>query len=297
MSIQQALTDWSFEPSVVVGVALAALLYWRGVIYSRPRGLARHWRWWHGVAFTGGLLAVFVALESALDDLAGQLLWAHMVQHELLVIVAAPLLLLGAPAMPAWRGVPLGARRVTLGWIVRQGWPRRVWHGISRWLTVPAIAWLLYNGLFAAWHIPALYDFALVHQPVHVLEHIMFLAVALIFWAQVIPSRPLKPRMSYPQQAIYLGAAGLFSNVMGAVFTFSVGPLYPFYAALPRPANSLTLLADQHLAGAAMDVPGMIIFFIATLSILGLWLLADEREAGDVPATVPLSHMSRGSGV
>ena len=112
MSIQQVLTDWSFEPGVYIGVALAALLYWRGVIYSRPRGLARHWRWWHGLSFTAGLLVVFLALESALDDLADQLLWAHMVQHELLVIVAAPLLLLGAPAMPAWRGVQIGRAHV-----------------------------------------------------------------------------------------------------------------------------------------------------------------------------------------
>ena len=296
MSIQQVLTDWSFEPSVVVGVLLAAFLYWRGVLYSRPRGLARHWRWWQGVSFTAGLLVVFIALESVLDELADQLLWAHMVQHELLVIVAAPLLLLGAPVWPAWRGVPLPARRIALGWVVQQGWPRRIWHTISRWLTVPAVAWVLFNGVFAGWHIPALYDYALENQPVHVLEHMLFLAVALIFWAQVIPSRPMKPRMSYPQQAIYLGAAGLFSNVMGAVFTFSTAPMYPFYAALPRPAGSLALLADQHLAGAAMDVPGMIIFFIATLSIIGLWLQADEREADDVPATMVVSRMSRGSG-
>lgn len=296
MGIQRVLTDWSFEPSVVIGVALAALLYWRGVVYSRRRGLARHWRWWQGVAFTAGLLVVFVALESALDDLAGQLLWAHMVQHELLVIVAAPLLLLGAPAWPSWRGVPLGARRATLGWVIRQGWPRTLWHRVSRWLTVPALAWVLYNGVFATWHIPALYDYAVEHQPVHVLEHLMFLAVALLFWAQVIPSRPMKPRMSYPQQAIYLGATGLFSNVMGAVFTFSIAPMYPFYAALPRPTGSLALLADQHLAGAAMDVPGMIIFFVATLTIIGLWLQADEREGGDLPATIPAGRVSRSSG-
>ena len=88
------LTDWTLEPTVIAGLVIAALLYGRGVIYSRRHGQASRLRWWHVLAFYIGLLAIFVALESALDDYAEQVLWAHMIQHELLMMVAPPLLLL-----------------------------------------------------------------------------------------------------------------------------------------------------------------------------------------------------------
>ena len=287
MNIPAFLTDWQFEPSVLIGLGLTALLYARGVRYSARRGLARRIRWWRHAAFACGLLAIIIALESALDTAADTLLWAHMVQHELLVLVAAPLLLLGAPAMPVWRGIPLEARRSSLRWALRQRWPRRVWHAISGFLSRPAAAWLLFNGVFVVWHIPVLYDLALDNPPVHVAEHLCFLATALVFWAQIIPSRPAHPSMSYPRQALYVGAAGLVSNVLGSIYVFSTGPIYAHYAVLPRPASMISLLVDQHLAGAAMDVPSMITFFVATLTVIGLWLQEDERAA-DEPS-LPLS--------
>ena len=101
------LTDWTLEPTVVAGLAIAALLYGRGAIYSRRHGQATQLHWWRVLAFYGGLLVIFVALESALDDYAEQVLWAHMIQHELLMMVAPPLLLLGMPTLPVWRAVPL----------------------------------------------------------------------------------------------------------------------------------------------------------------------------------------------
>ena len=271
------LAGWQFEPSVILSLGISALLYIRGVVYSTRRGLGRHLRWYRHIAFAGGLLAILIALESPLDSAADTLLWAHMIQHELLVLVAAPLLLLGAPAWPLWRGIPLVARRASLRWVLRQRWPRRLWHAISVTLKRPLVAWVLFNGVFTVWHVPALYDFALDNPPVHVFEHVCFIATALAFWAQVIPSRPSRTVLSYPRQALYLGAAGIVSNVLGSVYIFSTGPLYAHYATLARPAGMMSVLVDQHFGGAAMDIPSMLIFFLATITVIGLWLQEEER--------------------
>ena len=277
MDFPAYLSNWQFEPAVILALGVSAVLYTYGVLYSERRGLGRHLRWWRHVAFAGGLLAILIALESPLDSAAGLLLWAHMIQHELLVLVAAPLLLLSAPAWPMWRGIPLAARRASLRWVLRQGWPRRIWHAVSTFLKRPLVAWLLFNGLFTIWHLPVLYDLALDHQPVHDLEHICFIATALVFWAQVIPSRPSRTVLSYPKQAVYLGAAGIVSNVLGSVYIFSTGPLYAHYATLARPAGMMSVLVDQHFGGAAMDIPSMLTFFVAMITVIGLWLQEEER--------------------
>lgn len=277
MSIEQLLRAWPLDPLVLVGIGVCALLYWRGLRYSLNRGLSRHLRAWQPLAFAGGLLVLLVALDSPLDVAASELLWAHMVQHELLTIVAAPLLLLSQPEWPMWRGVPLAARRNGLRWVLRRRWPRRLYTAVSRPFRSPAVVWILFIGSFSLWHIPALYDLALEQTPVHVAEHLVFLGTALLFWAQVIPGAHARPALSFTQRAIYLGAAGLHSNVLGAVFVFSTGPLYAYYAALPRAAGTISLLADQHFAGAAMDVPGTIVFFVAIIALLGFWLQEDER--------------------
>ncbi|MGZ3672949.1 MAG: cytochrome c oxidase assembly protein [Ktedonobacterales bacterium] len=284
MTLQTLLQDWPFDPAVIGGVAVSALLYWLGLRYSIRAGLSRRLQWWRVAAFAAGLLVLLTALDSPLDTLADRWLWAHMIQHDLLTMVVPPLLLLGAPAWLFWRAVPLQARRASLSWVVRQRWPRRLWHVIEHYVLAPWPVWLLYVGTYSIWHIPSLYDAALANQSIHALEHIMFLGTALLLWAQIIPSQPLQPRLSYPMRALYLCAVGMHANLIGSLFVFSVGPFYPHYALLPRPAGTMTALVDQHLAGAAMDVPGTIIFFVAVSAVLWLWLRDDERA----PAASPL---------
>jgi putative membrane protein len=277
MNMQVLLTGWSFEPAVTLGIAAAGLMYWRGVRYAARRGLARRHRWWHSAAFVGGLLVVLIALESPIDTWSDQLFWVHMLQHELLTLVAAPLLLLGAPLMPLWRAVPLAGRRTSLGWALKQGWVIRLGDRLARFLGRPLIAWLLFVLVFNLWHVPALYDLALEHQPIHILEHLLFLGTALLFWAQIIPSRPLRRGLSYLRQALYLGSAAVEMNLIAATFMYSTGPIYPYYAALARPAGTISVVVDQHFAGAVMDVPGTILLFVAICGLLALWLREDER--------------------
>ena len=105
------------------------------------------------LAFYAGLLTIFVALDSPLDGLADQWLWAHMIEHELLILVAAPLLLLGEPLWPVWRALPRSVRRTTLRSVLRLGWPRRAWEWVESWLFSPVTALVLFIVTFSLWHL------------------------------------------------------------------------------------------------------------------------------------------------
>lgn len=294
MNIPALFAAASLNPIVIVSLVLAGIMYARGLSYSTKHGLARQLRWWHAAAFFVGLYVVLVALGGPFDYWADRLFWVHMLQHELLTIVAAPLLLFGAPLMLLWRAVPLGARRTSLGWVLQRGWPLQVWHGIARVLGAPRVAWALFAGVFVLWHLPPLYDLALERTPIHILEHAMFLGTALLFWAQVIPSRPLHRRMSYLFQALYVGTSAVVMNGLAAMYMFSVSPIYPYYAALPRPVGTVSVLVDQHLAGAVMDVPGTMLFFTAIVALLALWLRDDERTSTQTGPTLAGGRWSAG---
>lgn len=287
MNLTVYLADWTIEPAIVASLVLAAVLYWLGVRYSRRAGLARRLTWWRAACFAAGLLVIFFALDGPMDAAADTWLTAHMVQHELLVMVAAPLLLFGAPLWPMWRAVPLGARRASLGWVIRSRWPRRLSHAIGRALFGPVQAIVIFIAGFTIWHIPVLYDAALTNDTVHATEHATFLAVALLFWAQVIPSRPIQPRLGYIGRTVFVSVAGLYSSVVGGAFMFSTAPFYAYYAALKRPAGAPSALVDQHLAGTAMDIPGVLIFFVAITALLWLWMREDERRPDVLPSMRP----------
>ena len=271
------LTDWTLEPTVIAGLVIAALLYGRGVIYSRRHGQASRLRWWHVLAFYIGLLAIFVALESALDDYAEQVLWAHMIQHELLMMVAPPLLLLGMPTLPLWRAIPLVARRNSLQWVMRRRGTRRAAHVLGSVFSTPAICLGIFVVTIYVWHLPALYNAALENIAIHAFQHLCFIWAGLFFWSQALPWRPGRPRLSYPRRAAYLILGGLASNILDTVFMFSTGVIYSYYAALPREAGAVSVLEDQHIAGAIMSVSGTIIITCMVMVMIGLWLQASER--------------------
>lgn len=290
-------TGWSFDPPVILGIAFAAFLYWRGVRYSQRRGLGRHLRRWRAVLFGCGLVTIFLALESPIDYWGGYYFWAHMLQHQLLELVAAPLILFGAPAWPIWRAVPLNLRRSFLRWALRQSWSRGLIHFMDKRVFAPVTAWLLFAGIFTIWHLPFAYDLALENQTIHDLEHLTFLATALLFWAQVIPSRPLRPRLSYIGQILFLFLAAVEGGLLNIVFMFSPYPIYPYYIALaqtrPAPLGTATALLDQQAGGGVMDIFVGFVFLIAIMSVIGVWLAADEK-ADDVVET---PHQSARSGV
>jgi cytochrome c oxidase assembly factor CtaG len=302
MTLQNFLTTWAFDPLVLVSLLVTAVLYLRGVAYTARWGIGPHLRWWQIICFYVGLLVVWIALQSAIDVGAGQLLWVHMVQHDLLIMVAPPLLLLGIPSWILWRAFPVSWRRAALLLAIRSGWLWQFGRMVGHLASKPALVLSLFIGNFLLWHIPFFYDLTLYQHSVHILEHLLFLGTALLFWAQIISMHPQRhlpkysaspkrdtQRLSYPKQVIYLAAAALAMNVLGAIFVFSTGPIYQYYAVLARSPDMPSVVIDQHYAGAAMDVPGTLIFFFDMMIVIGLWLREDER-AGEAEAETGVAH-------
>jgi putative membrane protein len=285
MDLQSILTTWSFEPSVVIGVAFAALLYARGLAYSARRGIGPELAWWRIAAFYAGLLIVFIALESVVDVESDQFLWVHMIQHDLLTLVGPPLILLGAPLWPMWRGVPRRLRLNVLRWMVRTRWPWRTASALWSIVEDPRVGLCLFLGFFSLWHLPVLYNAALDNTLIHIVEHACFFATALIFFGRVLPlggnltAHAKRLTLAYPKRALYLIVAATGMNVLGEIFIFSTAPFYAHYIDLLRTPQMPSALTDQHLAGAAMGVPSAIVFFAVVMWTLTRWLRQDEEVA------------------
>lgn len=280
-SLQTLPWSWPFEPTVLLGLGLVAVLYGLGLRYSIAAGLERRFSWWRPACFGTGLVAIFIALESPLDVWAQTYLWAHMVQHLILIFLAAPLLLFGAPLMPVLRGVPIEARRSSLRWLMLHRRSRRVALAVGRLIGAPRAIWMLFVADFLAWHVPALYDLTLRNQGIHDAEHLLFLLTALLFWAQVIPSAPLRPRLGYGAQAVYTLSAGFAMQIVALALTYGDGPLYAHYARVARPTGAGTVLVDQTASGALMNLVGAILFGSVFMLLLWRWIDdALQRDAG-----------------
>ena len=180
---------------------------------------------------------LFVALGPPLDDWSDHyLLLAHMVQHLLLIMLAAPLLLYGTPA---WVLEPLTRNRIT--------------NTIGYWLTRPVIAYAVANTVFVLWHVPMFYEMALRSQPVHVLEHATMLGTALLAWWPMLGPLPQWPRLALPLHSLYYFAMTLPGTAVGAFITFADPGLYAPYDTAQR-IFGIDLATDQQAAGLLMWV-------------------------------------------
>lgn len=270
---------WSFDPLVVPLLLLSAVLYALGAarLLRRSQRARPIWRW-RVAAFTLGWSMLIVALVSPLDGLSAALFSAHMVQHELLMIVVAPLLVLGRPlAVWLWAFTPRG--RAALGRVLHTPWLRWLWH----WLTLPLTAWLLHALALWTWHVPRLFETALAHPWMHGLQHTSFLASALLFWTTVLDRRPADPAHAGSGTAMLsLFTTMAHTTALGALLTLAPGLWYPFYA-LPTAALGFDPLQDQQLGGLVMWVPGGVAYLAGGLVVAARWLqprlASSEKEA------------------
>jgi len=256
---------------------VAALLYAVGSrrhlrVASPARRRALRWRM---VAFWTALAALVAALDSAIDDQAAKLFWVHMAQHVLLIMVAAPLLVLAAPWTPIWRGLPLGVRRDLAATVVRR---RRLLAAIGA-VAAPLPVWIMFNLDLCMWHVPALYGVTLRSEPVHDLEHLSFLILAVLFWAQVIESPPLRPRMEQPQRVAYVLGGAAVCWLLALVLTFAPSALYAGYGALASRPGGLSALGDQQVAAGVMLGPGSIPYGVFVFMALYRWLGSQPEAA------------------
>ncbi|MCS6852956.1 MAG: cytochrome c oxidase assembly protein [Gemmataceae bacterium] len=275
------LRSWVWDPWLCLGLALAAGLYLRGWSVLRRRAPAR-WGGCQAAAFVGGLVVVLLALASPVEPLSALLLQVHMVQHLLLMMVAPPLIWLGAPLWPLLRGLPASVRRHAIGPFLRDGLARSLGAALSDL----RVAWLLFVGLTWLWHVPALFDAALVSPGLHYVEHLCFFGSALVFWWPVV--LPYPAQSPGPRWLIlpYLLFADVQNTVLSALLAFSDSVIYPHYERVPR-LWDLSALEDQAIAGVIMWVPGSMAFLLP-LGWIGCGLLFGSAPASTRrPAAVP----------
>jgi cytochrome c oxidase assembly factor CtaG len=227
--------------------------------------------------FYAGLVVILIALASPIDSLSDKLFWVHMIQHVLILGVAAPLIVLGAPWNSIWRPLPLGFRRSDARTIGRSGWAAPL-RALGRLLSAPIPAWIAYNVNLAVWHIPAAYDAAVGNRAIHDLEHTTFLLFGVLLWAQVIDSPPLRARLNQFGRIVYVVAASIPGWLIALVLVFATSPLYPIYAHLRHRPGGISALVDQQLAGGMMLVPGSLAMTIYVFVQIYRWLDADEKK-------------------
>jgi putative membrane protein len=263
-------TSWTLSPAITVPLALTLVVYLAGTRTlwaqaGRGHGVQR----WQLAAFAAGWIALVIALVSPLHALGESLFSAHMAQHEVLMTIAAPLLVLGRPLVPALFALPPGARRGASSWTQRP-WFRSTWTRLTR----PGTAWLLHAIAIWIWHLPRLYDATLQSDLVHTLQHLSFLGTALLFWWTV-----LHPAWSGRGVALLsLFTTMLHTGALGAVLTVSSSQWYSAYATTTA-AWGLTPLEDQQLGGLIMWIPGGAVYLIAALALLAGMLRESERRA------------------
>jgi cytochrome c oxidase assembly factor CtaG len=262
-SMIHLFTDWEVPPAITCALALIATIYTLGWLrVRRTRQSFRPDRLPLGrlAAFLGGILALFIAVASPLDTLSESLLFMHMSQHFVLMSVAPPLIVLGAPVVPLLRGLPRWIVRWGIGPILRN----RPLHHIAGVCAHPIVAWIIMNVMYIGWHIPVAYEFALSSEGWHNFEHGCFFFASVLFWLLVIEPWPLHHRRSSWLIVPYLLFADLVNTGLSAYLCFAGRLIYPSYGQIPRPFG-LSPLNDQIAAGALMWVFGSIVFVVPAI--------------------------------
>jgi len=267
---QAVLLSWSVPPAASLALALTTLVYLRGWILLRRAGVP-FVPPWRAASFLLGTLSLWIALASPFDTFSGFVLTAHMLQHMMLMMVAPPLLLLGAPLIPLVRGLPIFAAREFAGPFLNWRPAIRAGHALTR--PVPAL--LLMAIVMYAWHTPRLYELALASGGWHEVEHAFFLVAALIFWWPVV--QPWPSRAQWPRWAVvpYLMIGDLQNTILSAILVFSDRVIYPSYASAPR-LFGFSALHDQAATGAIMWVIGSLAFVVPAV-VIALQCLSSRR--------------------
>jgi cytochrome c oxidase assembly factor CtaG len=274
-TVSTLIDAWSFDVTVWLPIVVAGLAYWLAadtVDRRHPTNRVPRWRRW---AWLAGLATIVLALASPIEHYDTTLFSFHMVQHLLLALVAAPLLVMAAPITLLLRFASPEVRR---RWIlpVLHSAPVRV-------LSAPPVAWGIFAGVMWFSHFSPLFDNALEDEMLHRLEHAIFLGSALLFWWPVVGADPSPHRLSHPARLLYLALGMPLSSFLGLVIFSSRTVLYPHYVTLERDWG-ISPLEDQAWAGGIMWAFGDLVFVIAIVAAVAVWLRHEEAEGHRVDA-------------
>jgi putative membrane protein len=256
----ELLRTWSAPLGPLIVLAVALVLYlrgWRVARVTREQELPM----WRAACFVGGVVALWIAVASPIDALDDYLLTAHMIQHFILMSVAPPLIVLGAPVVPMLRGLP---RIVVLGLqpVFRARWLR----AFGRAVMHPVTAWVAMNAAYVGWHVPVMFNLTFRSERIHDFEHLCFFVTSLMFWWVVLEPWPARAR--WPRWAMipYLLSADVVNTVVSATLAFAGKVLYPEYAEAPR-VCFLSALKDQVAAGSEMWVLNSTVMLIPAVVV------------------------------
>ena len=252
---------WHLHLDVIVVVLLLCGAYFYGLARFQPGP-----RWLHPieprqlVLFSLGLLVLVLLQGTPYHDLSERSFSVHMVQHMVLTLVVAPLLLLGVPT-----------------WLLRPLLLRRFIFPVARFLTHPVAAIAVFTAVIVFWHLPLVYDLALWSHKLHLVNHWMYIAAALLLWWPVLSPVPELPRLSYPVQMLYLFIQSLVPAILASIITFSDTVVYVAYATAP-PLWGMSPLEDQQIGGLIMKILGGVILWSAAGFIFFRWFNQEETE-------------------
>jgi putative membrane protein len=256
-----AVTEFTVHWSTVLGlVGLGALYEWRA--RGGSAGAGRTPTTGQRATFHAALVLIFLSLNGWLHDLSDYYLFsAHMVQHLVLTLVAPPLLIMGTP-----------------GWMLR---PALQWRGVgpvARAVTSAPRAFVLFNVVLVGWHLPPMYELAMAHHPVHIVQHLCFMVAATLMWWPILSPLPELPRLAYPAQMLYLFLLTIPMSLVAVCIAYSGRILYPAYAAAPR-LWGITPLQDQLIGALIMWIPGGFFFFVIISVVFFRWQQQGEDSA------------------
>ena len=240
---------WSIHPSTVIGIAALGALY-----IGASHRLRLSPSDGQKIFFVSGLLVMFATLNGPIHDLSDDYLFsAHMVQHLLLTLAIPPLLLAGTP-----------------GWMLRPLLSRRGIRPVAQFFTRAKIAFVVFNLTIAFWHLPPFYNAAMAHHSLHIVEHLMFMAAAVLMWWPLLSQLPEFPRLAYPGQMLYSFLMSIPMSIVAVYIAMADHVLYPAYNAAPR-VLPLSPLEDQLLGALIMWIPGGLIFMIIMSVVFFKW--------------------------
>lgn len=267
-----SMTAWNSTPRLLISLALTIGVYLVGLIRLwRQAGIGKGVARMQAASYIGGWLVLVIALVSPLDAVSSELFAVHMIQHLLLILVAAPLIVLGAPLFVALWALPDGVRRAVGARLGRDSLWRASWDVVSQ----PLLVWSAFFATLWLWHIPGLYEAALRSQLVHDIQHLGFMTAAcMTWWILLNPMGRLK--LSRGSGILYLFTTSLHAAALGVLLTFSPVAWYEYYSTTTA-GWGLTWLEDQQLAGIIMWMPACFVYIVIAGAIFTLWLRESEK--------------------